>query len=84
MKSLLTKEQEKELGSLGWEQNEYWRKYCPKMYKNLAESGDLFRLLKHRDEQMEEMMQDLMNQGLYENEARDFVNEIMYDTAPEK
>ena len=84
MRSLLTKEQESELGSLGWEQNEYWRKYLPKMYKAKAEDGTLFQSLKERNDWMEQMMQDLMSQGLYENEAREYVNEIMYDLQPEK
>ena len=84
MKSLLTKEQTQELGIMGLDQNDYWRKYLPKMYKSLAESGELFPLLKRRNDRMEEMMQDLMNQGLYENEAREYINEIMYDMKPEK
>lgn len=84
MKSLLTKEQRSQLGSLGLEQDDYWRKYLPKMYKSKAEDGTLFQSLLYRNNEMEEMMQDLMSQGLYENEAREFINEMMYDLQPEK
>ena len=84
MKSLLTKEQRNQLGILGIEQDDYWRKYLPKMYKSKAEDGTLFQSLLYRNNEMEEMMQDLMSQGLYENEAREYVNEIMYDLKPEK
>ena len=84
MKSLLTKEQRNQLGSLGLEQEEYWRKYLPKFYKTKAEDGTLFQSLLYRNNEMEEMMQNLMAQGLYENEAREYVNEMMYDLQPEK
>ena len=84
MKSLLTKEQRNQLGSLGLEQDDYWRKYLPKMYKSKAEDGTLFQSLLYRNNEMEEMMQDLMSQGLYENEEREFINEMMYDLQPEK
>ena len=84
MKSLLTKEQESQLGCMGLEQNDYWRKYLPKMYKSMAEKGTLFDSLKYRDQEMEQQMQDLMAQGLYESEAREFINETMYDLKPEK
>ena len=84
MKSLLTREQENQLGSLGMEQNDYWRKYLPKFYKSKAEDGTLFQSLKTRNDEMEQQMQDLMAQGLYENEAREFINETMYDLKPER
>ena len=84
MKSLLAKEQRNQLGILGIEQDDYWQKYLPKMYKRMAENGTLFQSLLYRNNEMEEMMQDLMGQGLYENEAREYVNEIMYDLKPEK
>ena len=84
MKSLLTKQQSQQLGILGIEQDDYWRKYLPKMYKSKAEDGTLFQSLLYRNNEMEQQMQDLMAQGLYENEAREFINETMYDLKPEK
>lgn len=84
MKSLLTKEQESALGLLGMEQEEYWRENLPKMYKNMAEKGTLFPRLKARNDRMQERMVDLMNQGLQEFEAREFINEMMYDLEPEE
>ena len=84
MKSLLTKEQRNQLGILGIEQDDYWREYLPKMYKRMAENGTLFDRLKSRNDRMQEMMEDLMNQGLQEFEATEFVNEVMYDLEPEK
>ena len=75
----LTEDQHYRLTPIGREMHEYWMKYRKKMYKELADSGELYRYLKEESDRLSEMIIELMQNGLYEWEAKEIVREEIYD-----
>jgi hypothetical protein len=79
-KMLITKEQYNSLTKIGREIHEYWMKWKPKMYREMAQAGTLWETLKHEDERLDEMACDLITvKGLSENMAMEIVRAEIYD-----
>lgn len=64
-------------------QEEYWRTYCPKMYKAMAESGTLVPTLQEKSDRMHEEMLSMMHSGMYEPEAWEVLNQEIFSIPPE-
>lgn len=79
MKSLLTKEQRLSLSIQGKKLEEFWRTEKPKMYKSLYEEGSLYRILKKQGDRYEEMMIDMIRDGIPPNQAEEVVNYELYE-----
>lgn len=79
----LTREEYYSLTQEGMEQADYWQKYLPTMYNEMADEGSLLERLRMRGERLHEEMQDLMGQGLNELEAREFIKQTIYELPPE-
>ena len=58
----LTKEQYNSLNPMAMELHEYWRKYKPKMYNELADSGQLWSLIQSEGNRLNEMVIQLTPQ----------------------
>ena len=74
----LTDEQYNRLNPMAMELHEYWRKFKPKMYKELADSGKLWPLIKSEGDRLNEMVIELTPQiGLAG--AKEMARAEMYD-----
>ena len=62
---------------------DYWAEFLPKMCKILKEEGELLPLLQQKGERLAEMQEDLMKQGLAQDQAWEFVKEDIYSLQPE-
>ena len=78
-KMLITKEQYRSLSPIGREIHEYWRKWKPEMYKELNEDGSLWEVLKSEDERLNEMIIELMQNGLAEDQAKEIARAEIYE-----
>ena len=60
----LTEEQYDSLPGMGREIHSYWRNYKKKLYKDMADSGELYPYLMKEGERLEEMVISLMQNGM--------------------
>ena len=81
-KMLITKEQYYSLNPMGQELHDYWMKFKPKMYKELASEGKLWSLVKKKgdylDEIVTENLQALGIAGAKELARAEIYDEMMY------
>ena len=80
---LITMEQYDQLSPIGREIHKYWMNHQPKMYKEMAKNGTLWEVLHSEDLRLDEMIIDLMQNGLAEDQAKEiaraeFIEEMMY------
>lgn len=61
-KMRITKEQYWNLNPMAKELHDYWMKFKPKMYKELADSGELLPLILMEGERLDEMVIELTPQ----------------------
>ena len=76
----LTPEQYNSLCHQGKELHDYWREWNRKLYNQAVTDGDLFDLVSTMGQQMQDQMDQLMQQGLTQYEAREIVWEEIYSS----
>ena len=77
-KMLITKEQYSSLSFIGKEMHDYWMKWKPEMYKEMAEAGTLLEVLQSEDRRLDEMVIDLIHSGLSEDMAKEIARAEIY------
>ena len=76
---LITKEQYWKLSPMGVELHDYWMKWKPEMYKEMAEAGTLWPTLQSEDQRLDEMVLDLIPSGLAVDQAKEVARAEIYD-----
>ena len=82
-KQYLTEEEYWSLGTDGRAQMDYWAQFKPKMCRELAEAGTLLEAIQTQSYYLDEMHESLLNSGLPEDAAMDFVREALYSQKPD-
>ena len=77
-KMLITKEQYWKLSPMGVELHDYWMKWKPEMYQQMAEAGTLLEVLQSEDRRLDEMVIDLIHSGLSEDMAKEIARAEIY------
>ena len=77
-KMLITKAQYNSLSWIGQEMHDYWMKWKPEMYKEMAEAGTLWEVLQSEDNRLFEMVIDLIHSGLAEDQAKEVARAEIY------
>ena len=81
----LTQEQFNSLCHEGRLLHNYWRQWNQNLYNQAWEDGSLYEMVNAKGEQLQEEMDDLVNRGLTEAEAREIVwEEIYQNREPER
>lgn len=78
-KMLITKEQYYSLSPMGVELHDYWMKWKPEMYREMAQAGTLWPTLQSEDNRLDEMVIDLIHSGLAEDQAKEIARAEIYD-----
>ena len=78
-KMLITKEQYHSMSPMGVELHDYWMKWKPEMYKEMAETGTLWEVLQSEDRRLDEMVIDLIHKGLAVDQAKEVARAEIYD-----
>ena len=78
-KMLITQEQHNRLSPMGVELHRYWMNFKPEMYKEMAAEGTLWPTLESEDRRLDEMVIDLIHQGLAEDQAKEVARAEIYD-----
>ena len=79
-KMLITKEQYSSLSFIGKEMHDYWMKWKPEMYREMAAAGTLWEVLQSEDQRLYEMGADLVSvQGMAPDMAMEVVRAEIYD-----
>lgn len=60
--------------------HDYWRQWNPKLYKEATKDGSLYRIVATKGQAMQDEIDELMQQGMYLNEAREIVWEEIYSS----
>ena len=77
-KMLITKEQYSNLSPMGVELHQYWMNFKPKMYKEMAVAGTLWETLLSEDRRLDEMVIDLIHNGLAVDQAVEVARAEIY------
>ena len=77
-KMLITKEQYHSMSPMGVELHDYWMKWKPEMYKEMAEAGTLWEVLQSEDNRLFDMVVDLIHSGLAEDQAKEIARAEIY------
>ena len=77
-KMLITKEQYWQLSPMGVELHDYWMKWKPEMYQEMATAGTLWPTLESEDRRLDEMVIDLIHSGLAVNQAKEVARAEIY------
>ena len=60
--------------------HDYWREWNQKLYTEATMDGSLYNLVATKGQQMQDEIDELMQQGLYLNEAREIVWAEIYSS----
>ena len=78
-KMLITREQYHSMSPMGVELHDYWMKWKPEMYQEMAEAGTLWEVLQSEDNRLYEMGADLVSvQGMAPDMAMEVVRAEIY------
>ena len=77
-KMLITKEQYHSMSPMGVELHDYWMKWKPEMYKEMAAAGTLWEVLQSEDRRLDEMVIDLIHKGLAVDQAVEVARAEIY------
>lgn len=77
-KMLITQSQYNSLSPMGVELHRYWMNFKPKMYQEMAEAGTLWQILESEDRRLDEMVIDLIHNGLAEDQAKEIARAEIY------
>ena len=80
----LTKEQYDKLGPDGRMLADYWTQFLPKMCKQMHAAGTLVPTLQQNAEALEDYHVELLQSGLREYEALEFIKEQVYSLPMEE
>lgn len=78
-KMLITKEQYHSMSPMGVELHDYWMKWKPEMYQEMAAAGTLWEVLQSEDRRLDEMVIDLIHSGLAVDQAKEVARAEIYD-----
>ena len=78
-KMLITKEQYHSMSPMGVELHDYWMKWKPEMYKEMAEAGTLWKVLQSEDNRLFDMVCQMMQDGMSEDMAKEVARAEIYD-----
>ena len=78
-KMLITEQQYNSLSPIGREIHRYWKDFKPQMYQEMHREGTLWETLSSEDKRLDEMIIDLMQQGLAEDQAKEIARSEIYD-----
>ena len=79
-KMALTQAQYQSLCAEAKDLHDYWREWNRKLYEEAAMDGSLYNLVATKGQAMQDEIDELMQQGLYLNEAREIVWEEIYSS----
>ena len=83
-KMLITREQYLRLSPMGVELHDYWMKWKPEMYREMAEAGTLWPTLESEDNRLYEMVANLITvQGMSEDMAKEVARAEIYEELTE-
>ena len=77
-KMLITKEQYHSMSPMGVELHDYWMKWKPEMYKEMAAAGTLWEVLQSEDRRLDEMVISLIHSGLAVDQAVEVARAEIY------
>ena len=77
-KMLITKEQYHSMSPMGVELHDYWMKWKPEMYKEMAAAGTLWEVLQSEDQRLDEMVISLIHSGLAVDQAKEVARAEIY------
>lgn len=80
----LTKEQYEKLGPDGRMLADYWTEFLPKMSKRMHAAGTLVPTLQQKAVELEDYHVELLQSGLREYEALEFIKEQVYNLPMEE
>ena len=60
--------------------HDYWREWNQELYKESTMDGSLYNLVATKGQEMQDEIDELMQQGMYLNEAREIVWEEIYSS----
>ena len=83
-KVLITREQYSSLSPMGVELHRYWMTFKPEMYKEMAQEGTLWEILQSEDRRLDEMVCELMQNGMSEDMAKEVARAEIYDPTEEE
>lgn len=83
-KKYLTEEQYGELGPDGRMLADYWTQWLPKMCRRMHAKGELIPTLQSEADRLAEMHVEMLQNGMYEYEAMEFIKQEVYALPPEK
>lgn len=79
-KMALTPKQYQSLCAEAKELHDYWREWNRNLYEEAATDGSLYQMVATRGQEMQDEIDELMQQGLYLNEAREIVWAEIYSS----
>ena len=59
--------------------HDYWREWNRKLYEQAVRDGDLYEMVSTQGQRMQDEMDELIQQGLYPNEAHEIVWQEIYN-----
>ena len=60
--------------------HDYWREWNRKLYEEAAKDGSLYNLVATKGQEMQDEIDELMQKGMYLNEAREIVWAEIYSS----
>ena len=76
----LTPQQYQSLCAEAKKLHDYWREWNPNLYREATQDGSLYNLVATKGQEMQDEIDELMQQGMYLNEAREIVWEEIYSS----
>ena len=78
MENMKNQQRRPSIGVMGRELHDYWKKWKPELYKELEQNGTLWPILQSEGYRLDEMIIDLMQQGLSEDMAKEIARAEIY------
>ena len=67
------------IGVMGRELHDYWQMSKPKLYKELKQNGTLWQILESEGMRLDDMIWELMQNGMSEDMAKEVARAQIYD-----
>ena len=64
---------------MGREIHDYWKNFKPKLYQDLENQGQLWTILQTEGERLDEMIIEMMHNGMSEDMAKEVARAEIYD-----
>ena len=69
-----------QMTEIGRELYDYWKKFKPKMFREMEQTGTLWEILTSEDNRLSEMVIDLIHHGMSVDQAMDVARAEIYET----